>query len=182
MELHQRFLNGLAEYGMTEEDIKKWRWCGSSVNPDGYWAECFPNQLPPDPVTKCICGQSILVQHWITDGNEFLVIGSECKNKFMVFGGKTCAMCGEPHKNRKDNHCKECRGLIKQQEKEKIEKMRIEREIQEKWNKKHLCGCGRTMNMNGTDFKQCWSCFQKRKVTPLGMSYPTCYPTSNFTR
>lgn len=152
MELHQRFINGLTEYGMTEEDIKKWRWCGSSANSLGYWAECFPDSLPPEPVGHCICGQRILVQHWITNGEEFLVIGSECKNKFMVYGGKTCAMCGEPHKNRKDNHCKTCRKLVVEQ-----------KEIQERWEKKHVCACGNRMNMNGTDYKKCWRCFQKSR-------------------
>ena len=95
MELKQRFINGLAEYGLTEEDIKKWRWCGSTSNGGeyGYWKAWFPDQLPPDPVDHCICGQKIIVQHWITDGEEFLVIGSECRYKFLYYRGKTCAMC-----------------------------------------------------------------------------------------
>ena len=163
MDLTQRFMNGLAEYDMTEEDIKKWRWCGGTANPSDYdyWTKCFPDCSPPDTEERCICGQKIAIQNWITNGEEFLVIGSECRHKFLYYRGKTCAMCGEPHKNRKDNHCKTCRKLVIQQEKERVEQERVQRELDAQWAKKHQCACGKEMNMNGTNYTRCYTCFQK---------------------
>ena len=157
IELTDRFIDGLKQYGMTEEDIKNWRWCGGTGNISDikYWKMCFPNATPPDTEKHCICGQKIIIQNWITYNQEFIVIGSECRNKFLDHKGKSCNRCKEPHRNRKDNYCTSCREFLR------IEEFKKEEQDRKQQQRITLCFCGKVINQNGTNYKQCYNCYNQ---------------------
>lgn len=113
-ELTQRFINGLKEYGLTLDDINKWKYCGSDDTDCGrsYFLTVFKNCYFPEKEYQCVCGVKIINNHYITDGNDsILIIGSECKDHFVPIDrrGKTCELCEVPHKNRIVNRCNNCR-------------------------------------------------------------------------
>ena len=60
----------------------------------------------------CVCGVEIKENCYITDDDVyFLVIGNCCIKRFLPKenSGRTCSNCKKPHRNTKDNFCKDCR-------------------------------------------------------------------------
>jgi len=64
----------------------------------------------------CICGHKIKENCYMKLNNtdlsfapEYLVLGNCCIKKYMPNKSRLCQRCGEPHKNRKDNFCGDCR-------------------------------------------------------------------------
>lgn len=130
MELSKRFANALKEYGLTVEEVReKWWNCGyrydlgasncyapidnvPGENRFYSWFSRTEHELP-EQVQKCICGETIKHNYWITDGTEVLIIGSDCIQKFVRRCGKVCINCKQIHKNRKDNRCTPCRVLFR---------------------------------------------------------------------
>jgi hypothetical protein len=151
--LTKRFIAGLAEYGLTLEDMKKWKYCGGDTSShQRYFSMVYPNKHVPAKVKQCICGVKIIENCYITnaefgadylvktlknpkDSNEsaLLIIGNCCIKKFVAKKGRTCEDCEEPHQNRIDNKCKDCRAKAKlkkkQQEQEQEENERLKRII-----------------------------------------------------
>lgn len=101
-----------------------------------YWEQChLPNEVFPPIENECLC------EHWINENcfikyiganpeglNKILVIGNCCIKKYLPkeLQGKTCNRCGLPHRNRKDNFCKECRKKrVEEAEQEKVELERV---------------------------------------------------------
>lgn len=113
IDLKQRFINGLKTYKISIKDIEesKWKYCGGNHgdNHINYFKQCFNDRKFPDEKKECICGHKIKYNYYITDGTEIIIIGSRCKNKFIPKKGRTCSICGEPHRNRKVNHCNMCK-------------------------------------------------------------------------
>ena len=64
-------------------------------------------------VNTCICGHDISENCYITDGNIIIVLGNCCIRKYLpkTQCGRTCRICKQPHKNRKNNICNKCRGI-----------------------------------------------------------------------
>jgi hypothetical protein len=128
-DLSKRFINGLKEYGLTEQEVKENWWnCGFSYDlgenskydyldnkrgEDTFysWFNRTEHELP-EQVQQCICGEVIKHNFWITDGTEVIIIGSDCIKKFIRRWGKVCTNCKQLHKNRKDNRCTPCRVLL----------------------------------------------------------------------
>ena len=112
--LAKRFVNGLKNYNLTLEDIRKnWKYAGGdSCSHLSYFEVCFPQKLLPTHKDVCICNQKIKENCYITNNKYFLVIGNCCIKRLVP----TCTRTGEkfemPHKNRKENLCSECRELI----------------------------------------------------------------------
>lgn len=81
-----------------------------------YWLKCKkPHEIMPSLIkSHCLCFHCIKNLCFIKNKktNKLYTIGIECINKF-INTRRTCETCFKPHKNSKDNYCKECRILIK---------------------------------------------------------------------
>jgi hypothetical protein len=79
----------------------------------------FQNQKSlPEYDNKCICGHFIQENCYITDGENILIWGNCCINRFIEKSGRTCSNCNQSHRNRKNNLCNKCRDLDMQEKKE----------------------------------------------------------------
>lgn len=118
------------------------------------WRHYHGNKPMPDACRFCVCRQDGLRYNlFITDGPRVITIGSVCMYQFLpriagqikskycehIIGGKRCM---EPHRNRKDNYCKECRPMVKEEReaeeerKKQEEKQEREREEQMEWRER----------------------------------------------
>ena len=109
--LHKKFIKGLAEYNLTEEEVKKnWKYCGGDRGRHyNYFKLSCPNDDEPEHTNECVCKHYIEENCYITNGEEILVLGNCCIKKFLPKSGRTCELCDEPHKNRIVNRCNDCR-------------------------------------------------------------------------
>ena len=155
--LHDRFVYGLKEAGYIEEDIihiqNDWWFCGGK---DGLpsekegtiknktlrewelrWNTQFPTIEMPIYEPKCICHQHGLRYNcYITDGVRYLMLGRCCKDMFIRKRSKVCSRCNEPHRNKKDDYCNECREL--NIEDEKALQLKKELDLQQEHKRIHL--------------------------------------------
>ena len=141
MDLRQCFINGLREkYNLTFNDIQKWKYCGGDTKGHlNYWYRCKNNQPLPDHEDHCVCDRKIVRNCYITDGSDIIVIGYCCIKKFMKHSGRTCEICDEPHKNRIDNRCNDCRS-------------------------NNYCYNYNTCNKRATKYNTlCWECLKKKE-------------------
>lgn len=112
LELTNKFIKGLENYGLTYDEIKNsnWKYCGGRIGRHlNYFKLCCKNDDLPDEVNECVCGHHIDENCYITDGARILVLGNCCIKKFIPKSSRTCEDCGEPHKNRVVNRCNNCR-------------------------------------------------------------------------
>ena len=181
--------NGLEENGYTIEELQKdWIYCGSNGGPSQrhggiimahpgrleYWKQhCRHRGMPdclPDWDNYCPCKQKLITENaYLTtkkrqeDGEyHYMIIGSCCIKSFMPDGlSKICEDCGEPHKNRKDNKCNDCRDFHKEGKK------------CPGWGNPKYGGTKRCKNVCGTYkhretgeimyYKRCWECTKASK-------------------
>jgi hypothetical protein len=115
LKVYRRFIEGLRKHGLTLEEVSQgWKYCGGNGQQRHirYW-ETFNNgkRLPfPPREHHCVCNHDIVENCYITDGNgRILVVGNCCIKRFIERSGRTCEICGTPHKNRNVNKCKDCR-------------------------------------------------------------------------
>ena len=111
LDVCQRFINGLKKEGLTLEEVKtKWRYAGGNRDRRyRYFKLAHPDKVPPEYKEACVCSTRIVENCYISDGTNFLVIGSCCIDHFVDKRTRTCKICDEPHKNRKVNKCNDCR-------------------------------------------------------------------------
>jgi len=122
--LSKKFWEGLEEkHNLTYEDIieQGWAYAGGTIfgRHLNYLKTILKENInlqQPPHLEKCVCDHDICYNCYIVDKakTRMIVIGSCCINSFMPEGkkGRTCGVCGESHRNRKDNMCKECRNKI----------------------------------------------------------------------
>ncbi len=106
------FIKGLKEYNLTNEEIiaEGWKYCGGNEGRHlNYFRIACPGEVLPDQADECVCGHNIVENCYITDGDRILILGNCCIKRFIPDSGRTCERCGEPHRNRKDNLCSDCR-------------------------------------------------------------------------
>jgi len=118
MTLYKKFIDGIIELGLTEEEIKKWQYCGGDYYSShrNYFELRFPKKKLPYHVQWCVCGHDIKRNAYICneagDYNSIIPIGSCCIKHFMKNGlRRTCQTCGVIHQNSKSNKCNDCRTL-----------------------------------------------------------------------
>ena len=107
----QKFIKGLAGYGITYEEVKdNWKYAGGDTGRHrNYYTLCYSHLDPPEATDRCVCDHRISENCYITDGSEFLVVGNCCIKKFITNKTRTCDTCGGAHKNRIVNRCNGCR-------------------------------------------------------------------------
>ena len=122
-ELSVKFANGLWDkHRLKPEDLKDWWYIGGPLPRDGwaYHLRCITSNPEyhlryelPMITNRCVCGNRIELNQWITNGDKVITVGSCCIQKFTpIHLGITCEICKKPHRNRKDNKCNECRKLF----------------------------------------------------------------------
>lgn len=88
------------------------------------WLNCKKeNEKMPELIkSHCLCFHHIKNLCFIKNikTEKIYTIGIECINKF-TNNRRTCGICNNPHRNSKDNHCKDCRIKIKEELKLKKE-------------------------------------------------------------
>jgi hypothetical protein len=107
-----RFIRGLQEYDLTQEEIKGWKYVGGNRGSGlKYWILCTDNEELPEHHSTCVCGHDIIENCYIEspDGNDILVLGNHCVKRFIAKSSRTCEICEKPHRNRKINRCNECK-------------------------------------------------------------------------
>ena len=99
-----------------------------------YWMMKRRGEKFPPPKGYCICETRINENCYAVDkrdNKKIVCLGNCCIERFLGDNAKrTCERCEKPHRNRKDDFCKECRKKNKEDEKKRIEdeKKRIEDE------------------------------------------------------
>jgi hypothetical protein len=108
-----RFKKGLEEYGMTIESLMDWFYCGNNKDKQHYFFNHYPDGELPEKEENCVCGTPILVNHYLTDGKDNIIIcGGCCISNFTdIKMGKCCLNCHKNHKNRNTDFCNKCRYL-----------------------------------------------------------------------
>lgn len=176
--------NLLRDYDLTLDDIKDYVYVGGDgickdrygangeiiENKDGkrkavrdleYFYVNFPTKEPLPHRDYCICdtgfSRNVYVANQEREYDSILVIGCCCVKKFMKTGmSKTCSRCSKPHMNRKDNHCKSCRVIMKQEEERKRKNVKIERQKKLTFRERGLCpDCQKPYN---NKYPRCYSC------------------------
>lgn len=110
--MSKEFIKGLADYGLTYEEVCKWKYCGGDTKRHkNYFKLACPNDDIPNYESRCVCGHYIKENCYITDpmGDRLLIIGNTCIKRFIPKSARTCEICGANHKNRKVNKCNDCR-------------------------------------------------------------------------
>lgn len=108
-----KFKKGLEEYGMSIESLMDWFYCGNNREKKQYFFNHYPDGKLPEKEDQCICGTPILVNHYLTDGKDNIIIcGGCCISNFTdIQMGKCCLNCHKNHKNRNTEYCNNCRNL-----------------------------------------------------------------------
>lgn len=115
------FIAGFKKLGYTTKQLDDFKYCGGCSNSSQkkqsdrhlkYFKLVFgEDKEMPEYKNKCICGINITKNIYITNKKDILVIGNECKNHFIKKSGRTCELCGDVHKRRLSNRCKNCKNL-----------------------------------------------------------------------
>ena len=77
-----------------------------------YYRKKFGFQDMPFHETSCICGQTIVENCYIQCPEGLVIVGNECINRFIEYdekGRRVCEICGDRHRNNRDNLCNSCR-------------------------------------------------------------------------
>jgi hypothetical protein len=101
-------------------------WGGNKGSHFNYWELVRASINRPPKKNYCICDHYIQENCYVVDKrdkNKIVVVGNCCIKRFLKKEnqGRTCERCEKPHKNSKDNFCKECRKQNKEDEKKRME-------------------------------------------------------------
>ncbi len=104
--------------GMTTKELQQYKYIGGDDGPHlEYFNNFFRDKYDfADTInhsSNCeICGHDIVKNFYILkeDDSEMslMIIGSECKDRFLEKSKRTCEECDQPHKRRKYNICLDC--------------------------------------------------------------------------
>ena len=126
MKGHPFFSNLLTNYGISYEVVMEhFVYAGGNPPPNdnsdqvrhyNYHRMAFPKAPDICDVGRCVCYHPIVNNCFIydtrkeqTDRSAYINVGNCCIKRFMKNSGRTCCVCKEPHKNRKNNFCNDCR-------------------------------------------------------------------------
>lgn len=183
VKLHQAFLKGLEERGITMEEFKKYKYAGGNKGSHyNYFTTCGLLDDEPKLTYKCICNHSIIENCYLAnEDKKVLIIGNCCIKKFVAIENRNrrCNKCNEIHKNRKDNYCSFCRELCKNNQCNNFKKNKYTEQCQECITKKEkieswkqYCAKNKGIIRNCIDcnkpcglYKRCFSCKEKLNIS-----------------
>ena len=156
-----KFKKGLEKYGLRYDDvINNYRYCGGDYDHHlNYFLLSYKYYEKPNKKFNCICDHVIKRNCYITNGDNMLVLGNCCIKRFILNSSRTCEVCGEGHKNRKDNKCNNCRRNLcevcgKEHKNEMVKRCNNCR--------KGLCDiCDKRIKDNYT---KCYDCYKRLKI------------------
>ena len=115
VKLHKKFMKGLEERGINEDEFKGYKYAGGNKGCHlKYFKICGLIKEYPQPNNRCVCDHKIKENcYLVNDVNDILIIGNCCIKNFVPKEnqGRHCSKCNNTHKNRKDNYCNDCRKL-----------------------------------------------------------------------
>jgi hypothetical protein len=115
LSLTEKFIRGLKHYGYDSLEAfnkAKFKYHGGSGNESArrYWKLLEGTNPFPEETNECVCGHYIELHFYICSKDGLLTIGCCCILKFIPSGmRRTCEICGDVHRNRKNNLCNGCR-------------------------------------------------------------------------
>jgi len=114
MNLSEKFIKGLEQYGLKLHDLKDWRYLGGNKGRhlNYYHLACGTENLP-EFNSRCVCGHKIEENCYIGNEVNLLILGNCCIKKFIEKNGRRCCICRNPHRNIKIDKCNKCRGCYK---------------------------------------------------------------------
>jgi hypothetical protein len=92
--LRQKFIDGLAEYGLTHDEVKKnWKYAGGDSRHHLNYSTCAMRTFSR-PIGRTGASATMCIREncYITDGTWFLVVGNCCIKKFLDKQTRTCDM------------------------------------------------------------------------------------------
>ena len=114
MNITDKFKRGLVKYGLNLEDLQKYKYYGGDDGSHLKYLKLISNEneikmLKAEHSDECVCGQGIVRNCYITDGENIIILGNCCIKRFVPKCFRTCEKCEERHKNRIVNRCNKCR-------------------------------------------------------------------------
>ena len=112
---HQKFMEKLIANSQTDRPLQEWKYIGGNRGRHARWYQnLYPDCSPPYSKVKCICSHPIIENCYIQnkETDVILIVGNCCIKRFLPLEsqGRTCPNCQEPHRNRNDPWCDDCRG------------------------------------------------------------------------
>ena len=160
------FSQGLLALNLDPCVVKEtWKYAGGNNGSHARYLDLLDISITSEYTTECVCGHHIVENCYICDPTEtdVLTVGNCCIKRFMVKSGRTCSKCDEPHQNRNDNLCNECRQYRWCKEPKC-------RHLAEKYSlycnlcvKKHPNKCKMCDKLCGT-YQHCFKCNRKKKA------------------
>ena len=128
------FANLFNDYNISEKEfIDTFTYGGGAEKSHlKYYRLRFGLRPLPESKKRCVCGHIIRDNCYMTNCHMFVVLGNCCIKRYCGDSGRrTCCICKCPHRNSKNNYCKDCRLT-------------------------YLCKCGKTKKQN---YLHCYNCY-----------------------
>lgn len=110
---HKKFLDVLTSHSILIKD--QWQYIGGDTGRHlTKFRSLYPDKTIPHE-DRCICGHDIVENCYIENiyNDKILVVGNCCIVSYLQQDtSKKCETCEQPHNNRMDNYCNQCRGGI----------------------------------------------------------------------
>ena len=110
--ISESIIEDLRKYQISVQNLYKTKYIGGDKGRHArYWKMLYNDESFPPKQQKCICGHIIKENCYILYEDKILVVGNKCIKKFTPNYNRTCEICGETHKSRKVNRCKNCKRI-----------------------------------------------------------------------
>ncbi len=101
----------------TKNPLQEWKYVGGNSGRHARWYQnLYPDCSCPPSKNVCICSHPIVENCYIQNSHTdlILIVGNCCIKRFLPLEnqGRSCPKCQEPHRNRNDPWCDNCRGGI----------------------------------------------------------------------
>jgi len=121
--ISSEFLEGLKEYEIGYDEIQDWEYCGSNKGLQlQYFVLKFPYKNIPYRAYNCVCGNNIIHNYYITDGDNIIILGDCCIKYFASKSVTTntlvknvCLTCGFKNRSGEDEDCYKCKLKYKEE-------------------------------------------------------------------
>lgn len=114
---HRKFMEKLIANSKTKNPLQEWKYVGGNSGRHARWYQnLYPDCSCPPSKNVCICSHPIIENCYIQNihTDSILIVGNCCIKRFLPLEnqGRSCPKCKEPHRNRNDPWCDDCRGGI----------------------------------------------------------------------
>lgn len=112
VDFKKKFLEEWNKLDVSNHDLTAWKYGGGNRGRHyNYWKILFPNTELPESDFECVCLHHIQENCYIylPNTDEIVILGNCCIKKFIPTCNRSCEVCGDTHKSRNDNRCKNCK-------------------------------------------------------------------------